>query len=78
VPPWAAYTPAMKYRLEYRTERPGWVFYGDYPTKQDATGAGTTLRRQFGRATTSRVTPVPDDAPEPGQTQKPAPSNTAT
>ena len=62
----------MKYRLEYRTERPGWVFYGDYPTKQDAETAASTLRRQFGRATTPRITTVPDDAAEPGHSQKPA------
>ena len=60
----------MKYRLEYRTERPGWVFYADYPTKQAATEAGSTLRRQFGRATTPRITAVPDDAPEPGHPPK--------
>lgn len=60
----------MKYRLEYRTERPGWVFYGDYTTKQDAGTAADTLRRQFGRATTSRVTAVPDDAAEPGRSPK--------
>ena len=60
----------MKYRLEYRTERPGWVFYADYPTKQEADAAAGTLRRQFGRATTPRITAVPDDAPEPGRSPK--------
>jgi len=61
----------MKHRLEYRTERPGQVFYGDYPTKQDADAAAATMRRQFGRATTPRITAVPDDAPEPHRSHKP-------
>jgi hypothetical protein len=60
----------MKYRLEYRTAKPGWVFYGDFPTKREASEAADSLRRQFGRATTSRVTPVADDAAEPGHTRK--------
>ena len=60
----------MKYRLEYRTAQPGWVFYGDFPTKDEANKAAATLRRQFGRNTTSRVTPVADDAAEPGRVHK--------
>ncbi len=60
----------MKYRLEYRTAQPGWVFYGDFPTKVEANKVASTLRRQFGRDTTFRVTPVAGDAAEPGRAHK--------
>ena len=58
----------MKYRLELdpaRVGAPRWEYHGDYPTRKDAQEAERTVRRRYGPATRTRISPVADDAPVP-------------
>ena len=57
----------MKYRVEYAISHMGgpggWEFYGNFATRPEAERVAHYLRRQFGRATRTRILPAPDSVP---------------